>query len=122
MDNWQGNERRKDKDIWVVIFQRLSLIGWVAFIFALILSFFAAPEKTYGITRYHNITVKDYWSSPLTDYLYILLWFTALFSLASIIASHFRTRRSTDNKYYNLLLLMVICIAWVVYITINAYW
>ena len=121
MDNWQGNEQRQGKDKWIVTFQWLSLIGWVAFIVALIISFFAAPEKTYGITRYRGVVVRDYWSSPLTDYLYLLLWCTALFSFVSIILSHYRTRRATDNKYYNLLLLLVISLVWVLYITLNAY-
>ncbi|MFD2166764.1 hypothetical protein ACFSJY_10905 [Thalassotalea euphylliae] len=121
-EKWQGPDRRKNKDIWVVIFQRLSLIGWSMFTVALVVSFYAAPEKEYGITRYFGIEVRDYWESPLTDYLYGLLWVTALFSLAALIISHFRTRRATDNKYYNLTLLFIVCLAWVIYIARHAYW
>ena len=46
---------------------------WVViFTVALVISFYAAPEKEYGITRYKGIEVRDYWASPLTDYLYAL--------------------------------------------------
>ncbi|WP_448211585.1 hypothetical protein [Colwellia sp. MEBiC06753] len=122
MAKWQGFERRKGPDIWVAIFQWLSLIGWTLFVAALLISYFAAPEQTYGITRYHQVVVRDYWIAPLTNYLYGLLWLTALLSFVSIMVSHYRTRRSTDNKYYNLILLLVICLAWVIYIGRNVYW
>ncbi|WP_448555220.1 hypothetical protein [Thalassotalea montiporae] len=119
---WPEVDRRENKDTWVNILQWLSLIGWFLFSIALVVSFYAAPERSYGITRYKGIEVRDYWVTPLTDYLYVLLWVTALLSLGSIILSHFRTRRATDNKFYNFVLLFVICAAWVFYIAINAYW
>ncbi|NMP32370.1 hypothetical protein HII17_12435 [Thalassotalea sp. M1531] len=122
MAKWQGTERRKQKDSWVQLFQWLSLIGWSFFTLALVMSFYAAPEKDFGLTRYRGVETRDYWTSPLTDYLYYLLWLTAIFSFVSIVVSHFRTRRATDNKYYNLSLLLVICVTWVIYIAINAYW
>jgi len=98
----------------------LSLLGWVIFTVSLALSFYAAPEQSYGLTRHYNIQVRETWLSPLTDYLYALLWGTALFSLISIFISHFRVRRSTDDKYYNFWLLMIVCICWAVYIAINS--
>ena len=119
---WPDIERREQKDTWMKVLQWLSLIGWSLFTVALVVSFYAAPERSYGITRYKGIEVRDYWATPLTDYLYALLWLTAIFSLASIVLSHFRTRRATDNKYYNFVLLFIICAAWVLYIAFNAYW
>lgn len=122
MGKWQGEERRKGRDIWMVIFQWLSLLGWGFFTIALIMSFFAAPEESYGLTRYKNIEVREYWTSPLTDYLYYLLWFTAFFSLTTIVLSRLKSRRSTDSKYYNMPLLLLICLAWIFYIARNVYW
>ncbi len=117
---WDGIERRKSDEFWIKTFRFLSLLGWVLFILSLVISFYATPEKSYGLLRYHNIQVRDSWMSPLTDYLYILLWGTAAFSLVSIILSHFRVRRATDDKYYNFWLLLVICVTWAVYIAIKS--
>lgn len=122
MDKWQGNERRKGQGFWVVAFQWFSLIGWLLFTAALVISFYAAPEEEYGITRYKGIYIRDYWVSPLTDYLYWLLWATAAFSILTIVLSRVKSRRKTDNKYYNMVLLLIICLAWIFYIAKHAYW
>lgn len=113
---WDGIERRKGGDFWIKLFRLLSLIGWISFTVALVLSFYATPEQEFGLTRFHQIEVRKHWLSPLTDYLYILLWVTAGFSLISIFISHFRIRRATDDKYYNFWLLFLICITWAIYI------
>ena len=122
MDKWQGNERRKGQSFWVVAFQWFSLIGWLLFTAALVISFYAAPEEEYGITRYKGIYIRDYWVSPLTDYLYWLLWATAAFSILTIVLSRVKSRRTTDNKYYNMVLLLIICLAWIFYIAKHTYW
>ena len=116
---WKGIERRNHQDIWLVIFKWLSIISWLLFLFALVVSFYAAPEKSYGLLRYHGIEVRKFWQVPLTGYLYIILWVSALFSYASIIINHFRSRRATDNKQYNLTLLLIITVTWVIYIIFN---
>lgn len=116
---WNGKERREQQDIWVTVFNFLSITSWLLFVFALIMSFYAAPETEYGLLRYHGISVRQFWKVPLTGYLYIVLWVSALLSYLSIIINHYRSRRATDNKQYNLMLLLIISIAWVVYIIIN---
>lgn len=116
---WDGIDRRKSDSLWVRMLRFLSLLGWVIFTVSLVLSFYAAPEQSYGLTRYYDIQVRDTWLSPLTDYLYVLLWGTAVFSLVSIFISHFRVRRSTDDKYYNFWLLLIVCTSWAVYIAIK---
>ncbi|WP_286267569.1 hypothetical protein [Thalassotalea atypica] len=117
---WDGIERRTGDSFWVKIFRVLSLIGWTLFTISLVISFYATPDKKFGLLSYHNIQTRDVWLNPLTDYLYALLWLTALFSFISIIVSHFRVRRASDDKYYNFWLLMIICVTWAIYIAIQA--
>ena len=118
MDNKQEN-RRKSPDKWVLVVRTLTLVSWVLFIFALGMSYYAAPEKDYGLVRYHNLEIRKFWLIPLTGYLYAALWLSALFSYCSLIVHKFRSRRQSDSKNFNLLLLMIVSVAWAVYILIN---
>lgn len=118
MGNKQEN-RRKSPDKWIFIVQSLTLLSWVLFIFALVMSYYAAPEKDYGLLRYHGIEVRKFWLVPLTGYLYAVLWLSALFSYFSLIVHKFRSRRGSDVTKFNLLLLLVVSIAWAVYILIR---
>ena len=110
------SERRKSPDIWLKIIRLLTIIAWGVFTIALIVSYYAAPENDYGVLRYHDITIRKFWLTPLTGYLYILLWLSALFSYLSIFIHKYRSRRKSDNKQFNVLLLFIISIAWVIYI------
>lgn len=113
---WQGKDRRKGKDFWVIISRILAMGGWLLFIIAMIVSFYAAPEVEYGIVRFHGLEVRKTWQPQLTFYLYIILWFTAILSLVAIIINRFRARRATDGNSFNFSLLLLISIAWSVYI------
>ncbi len=110
------NDRRKKVDIWVKIIRILALLGWLIFIVALFVSYYAAPDNDYGVLRYHQITIRKFWLTPLTGYLYILLWCSALLSYLCIIIDKYRSRRASDNKQFNFSLLFIVSIAWVVYI------
>jgi len=112
-------ERRKHTDIWVYSIRILTLLSWLLFIIALITSYFAAPEKDYGYLRFQNIAVREFWLVPLTGYLSILLWLSALMSYISLLINKYRSRRKTDNKRFNLLLLFVISVAWITYILLH---
>ncbi|GHE82706.1 hypothetical protein [Thalassotalea profundi] len=112
----QEKERRIQSDIWTILLKWSAIISWLVFTFALIMSYYAAPDNEYGVLRYHGIEVRKFWLTPLTGYLYILLWISALISYLSIILNQFRTRRSTDHKYLNSILLFIISVAWLVYI------
>lgn len=116
MDKQPIKNRRKRQTRWILGLQLMSLLGWVLFTFALVMSFFAAPETDYGLVRYHELESKDYWSSPLSDYLFLMLVLIGIFSLFCIYISQQRTRRATDDKYYNFFLLFIISIAWIVYL------
>jgi len=118
MENIPVN-RRKSPDKWVFIVRILTLLSWLLFIVALCVSYYAAPEKDYGLLRYHEIEVRTYWLVELTGYLYKTLWLSAMVSFLSLIVHKFRSRRQSDSKNFNLVLLMAISIAWAIYILIN---
>ncbi len=108
--------RREHKDIWIIVTRVLAVVGWLAFTLALIVSSFAAPETDYGINRYRDLDTRGFWLAPLVGYVYIILWLSALSSYLCLLIDHFRNRRKSDNKHFNLILLMLISIAWLSYI------
>ncbi|XQW86878.1 hypothetical protein ACOYR1_09210 [Thalassotalea piscium] len=112
----QEKERRVEVDIWTILLKGSAIVSWLLFIFALVMSYYAAPDNEYGVLRYHGIEVRKFWLTPLTGYLYILLWLSALISYLSILLNRFRTRRKTDHKYFNSVLLFIISVAWIIYI------
>lgn len=113
------NERRNAADRWTYLLRVLAIVGWGLFIFALVVSYYAAPESDYGILRYHNIEIRKFWLTPLTGYLYIVLWLSALSSYFCLILDKYRSRRRSDGKHFNVLLLLVITIAWVSFILVQ---
>jgi len=115
--SFQGNDRRNGADFWLILSRILAVLGWLFFIVALVVSFYAAPEVEYGFIKYQGVEVRKIWQPQLTSYLYIILWFNALTSFCAIVINHFRTRRVSDiNINFNLILLLLISVTWVVYI------
>ena len=114
---YQGNDRRQGADFWLILSRVLAIVGWLFFIVALVVSFYAAPEIEYGVIKYHGVEVRKVWQPRLTNYLFLILWFNALASFSAIVINRFRTRRVTDiNPIFNLVLLLLTSIAWAVYI------
>jgi hypothetical protein len=111
--------RRRSTDIGVVLTRVLALSGWGLFIFAIVMSYFAAPEQDYGLLRYRDIEIRQFWLTPLTGYLYVVLWVSALCSYFCLVLDHYRSRRKQDSKHFNLVLLLTITVAWVVYILVK---
>ncbi|OKY25818.1 MULTISPECIES: hypothetical protein [Thalassotalea] len=116
MSRFLGQERRVHSDVWLKTIQILTLVAWAVFIVALIVSYYAAPDNEFGVLRYHGISVRKFWLTPLTGYLYILLWISALLSYFALIIHKFRSRRKSDNTRFNIFLLFIVSIAWTVYI------
>jgi len=112
-------ERRNAADLWTYLLRVLAIVGWGLFVFALIVSYYAAPESDYGLLRYHDIEIRKFWLAPLTGYLYIVLWLSALSSYFCLILDKYRSRRKNDSKHFNILLLLVITIAWVSFILVQ---
>lgn len=113
-------ERRKTADIWRYIQKLLAMISWVLFLIALAMSYYAAPDKDYGVLRYYDVEIRQFWLAPLTGYLYILLWLSALGSYLALITDKYRNRRRSDNPHFNLILLLVTNLFWLVYILVKA--
>jgi len=105
-------ERRKSLDFWFYLAQILALLSWVLFIFALVMSFYAAPEKSYGVLRYHDIEIRQFWLTPLTGYLYLVIWFSAAGSYASMLVEKYRSRRQNDYTHYHLYFVLSINVIW----------
>jgi len=105
-------ERRKSHDAWFYLGRVLALLSWIMFIFALVMSFYAAPEKSYGVVRYHGIEIRQFWLTPLTGYLYLVIWFSAAGSYATMLVERYRSRRQCDNSQYHLYFLLVINLIW----------
>ncbi|AWB57766.1 MULTISPECIES: hypothetical protein [unclassified Colwellia] len=112
-------ERRSAADLWTYLLRILAILGWGLFVFALIVSYYAAPESDYGLLRYHDIEIRKFWLTPLTGYLYIVLWLSALSSYFCLILDKYRSRRKSDSKHFNILLLLAITIAWVSFILVQ---
>tara|TARA_R110000744_G_scaffold260293_3_gene375293 strand:- start:17290 stop:17667 length:378 start_codon:yes stop_codon:yes gene_type:complete len=112
-------ERRNTADLWTYLLRVLAIVGWGLFVFALIVSYYAAPESDYGLLRYHDIEIRKFWLTPLTGYLYIVLWLSALSSYFCLILDKYRSRRKSDSKHFNILLLLVITISWVSFILVQ---
>ena len=112
-------KRRKSKDFWFYLVRGLTIASWLLFIFALGMSYYAAPDADYGVLRYREIEIRKFWLAPLTGYLYIILWVSALTSYLSIVLDNYRNRRKEDSSHFNAFLLLLITMAWIVYILLN---
>ena len=111
-------ERRKSNDVWGYIQKSVAVISWLLFLIALVMSYYAAPDKDYGVLRYYDVEIRQFWLTPLTGYLYILLWLSALGSYLTLITDKYRSRRRSDNPNFNLMFLLAVNLFWLVYILI----
>jgi len=112
-------ERRHTSDFWGNAKTVITLISWLLFLVALVMSYYAVPEQDYGVLRYYDIEIRQFWLTPLTGYLYILLWLSALGSYLALMVDKYRSRRRTDNTHFNLWFLLIINLIWLIYILIK---
>jgi len=108
--------RRGKIDLWFYLAKVLSIFSWLSFLFALVMSFYAAPEQSYGVIRYYNIEIRQFWLTPLTGYLYITIWLSAVGSYTSLLIDKYRSRRKSDNPFYHLQFLLAINLIWLLII------
>ncbi len=113
-------DRRTMTDFWSYTRIMLALLSWLLFLIALVMSYYAAPDQDYGVLRYYDIEIRQFWLTPLTGYLFILLWLSALGSYLALIIDKYRCRRRSDNPHVNLMFLMGINLAWLVFILVKA--
>lgn len=112
-------ERRQATDFWSYAKTTLIIVSWLLFLVSLVMAYYAAPDKDYGVLRYYDIEVRQFWLTPLTGYLYILLWLSALGSYLALMVDKYRSRRQNDNPQYNLIFLLGVNLIWLVYILIK---
>jgi hypothetical protein len=105
-------ERRKSTDFWFYLARILTACSWLAFVSAIIIAYFVAPEKNYGVLRYHNIEVRQFWLTPLTGYLYLIIWSSAAGIYTATLIDKYRSRRKSDNTHYNAYFLLGFNLLW----------
>jgi hypothetical protein len=105
-------ERRKSIDFWYYLARVLTVCSWIAFFAAIIISYFVAPETNYGVLRYHEIEVRQFWLTPLTGYLYLVIWFSAAAIYSAMLIDKYRSRRKSDNTHYNAYFLLGCNLLW----------
>jgi len=115
----QKIDRRTATDFWSYAQITLVLLSWLLFIIALVMSYYAAPDKDYGVLRYYDIEIRQFWLTPLTGYLYILLWLSALGSYLALMTDKYRSRRRSDAPLGNLIFLLAVNLTWLVYILVK---
>ena len=113
--------RRQSPDLWRYTQIALALISWLLFLIALILSYYAAPDHDYGVLRYYGVEIRQFWLTPLTGYLYMLLWLSALGSYLALMTDKYRRRRRSDNTNYSLIFLLTVNLTWLVYILVKTH-
>jgi hypothetical protein len=109
-------ERRESADLLSYSQHFLIASSWLLFLFALVMSYYAAPESNYGVLRYYDVDIRQFWLTPLTGYLYILLWLSALGSYLALMLDKYRNRRNADNTHYNVVFLLTVNLIWLIYI------
>lgn len=109
-------ERRKSADFWSYSKNILIVTSWLTFLIALTMSYYAAPDTDYGVLRYYDIEIRQFWLTPLTGYMYMLLWLSALGAYLAMMIDKYRSRRRSDNPQYNLIFLLIVNLAWLFFI------
>jgi len=94
----------------------LNILSWVVFIAALILFHYARPEIEYGIVRYFGLSVREAWLSYPKNLLLILLYICAGLSFLGMLIGRIRSRRQSDARHYNLIILLLVCIGFILVI------
>ena len=110
--NQQIEERRESIDFWFYLARILTICSWIAFLAAIVISYYVAPEKNYGVLRYREIEVRQFWLTPLTGYLYLVIWFSAAGIYTATLIDKYRSRRKHDNTHYNAYFLLGFNLVW----------
>ena len=110
--------RRRGPDWLLQSLNWLSIAGWVVFVIAMGFSHLAKPEVQFGFLQYLDIQVRDYWDPILTARLIYLLWWCCGISLLSLLLNRFRLKRAGDHLRYNLIVLLLMSAAVLLYLAV----
>lgn len=115
-NNLKSRLKRKTMVFWFYVGRGLSVFCWLLLLVAIVISFYAAPEKNYGLLRHHQIDVRNLWQFPLTQYLMMTLMISSVLCIAALYIRKFQSRLATHNPQYNLFILLIINGIWLVFI------
>ncbi len=111
------NRRRRKADPLTIILEICAIAGWVGIFGVQIVAWLAAPEMDTSITRFHDLDLRHHWQSRWANYLPILLGLCATLSIIALMVRPMRSRRKTDSKHWNVLVLLILTL-----IGIAFYW
>ncbi|MER2493989.1 hypothetical protein [Catenovulum sediminis] len=116
-------ERRKGSDALIKVIRLTNLLAWLSFILAMIWFRLARPEKVPGYAKYKKIedTYRDVWLQDWTDLLFIQLVICSVITVFAMVLNLRRLKRKSDHFHYNLILLLLVCIAAVLYLLFNIF-
>ncbi len=114
----RADERRKHIDAVVLITRIMSVLSWVLFLVSLILFHYARPELEYGIIRYFDIPVRDYWLMKPKNLVSLMLIVSTCLSCSVLFLKRNRTKRASDSHGFNQISVLCICLFFVVVINI----
>lgn len=97
--------REKDRFFQSMVF--INVLGWFAFIGALLVFHDARPEFVSGVQAFWGVEGRQEWSKTLTIYLAGLLSLCVLISVAVLIMKRRRNRREKDHFGINGYVLML---------------
>lgn len=97
--------RKDDKFFQTVVV--INVLGWFAFIGALLVFHYARPEFVSGVQAFWGIEGRQEWSKTLTMYLVGLLSLCVVISVTVLAMKRRRSRREKDHFGINGYVLMI---------------
>lgn len=96
----------------------LNILSWLVFVAALIMFHYARPEIEYGIVKYFSLEVRHVWLAQAKNILLLLLYLCAGLSFFCMLLSRLRNRRQSDNQRYNLIMLLLVSIGFILVLVV----
>jgi len=106
-------KRSNKPDLIAKFIMGLNILSWLVFVAALIIFHYARPEIEYGIVKYFGLDVREEWLAQPKNILLLLLYTCAGLSFIGMLLGRVRNRRRSDNHRYNLLMLLLVCIGFI---------
>lgn len=98
-------DKRRSNDKWTYFLKGLAIIAWGCFFLACITNYQIEYVKTET-----SLTVL------FSKNLYVLIWISAFASYLSLVLAKHRSRRKSDSKNFNMMMLLVVAFTWSSYL------
>lgn len=98
-------DQRRSSDKWTYLLKGLAIVGWGCFFLACITNY-----QTQYVQTETNLTLL------FSNNLYVLIWISAFSSYLSLVLAKYRSRRASDSKNFNMMMLLVVAFAWSSYL------